>query len=263
MAVYAVATSAHVDHPAALRGQLRVAEPERTHLSTTPAFPVDAAIMEGLPEATTWATTPQAPVDTAPTTVPDGLLVTPKRLVPIFDSVGGNPIAKIGPRQLDGPTAVPVLETAPGWLRIALPSRPHGATGWITDWEEDLEVSQTDRRIMVDLHRRELSLYQAQQVVGRWKVGIGKDSAPTPVGRTFVLAQVAPANIKYSPFIVVLGTHSLTHEKFGAGPGTVGVHGWPRQDGIGTATSDGCIRIGPEGLRALGDVPIGTPVLIS
>ena len=108
-----------------------------------------------------------------------------------------------------------------------------------------------------------LSLYRDEQLAGTWTVGVGTAQAPTPAGRTFVLASIQDSQQTYSPVILPLGTHSASHETFGGGPGTVGIHGWPTDTVFGHPSSDGCVRVPTDALHVLStDVPIGTPVLI-
>jgi lipoprotein-anchoring transpeptidase ErfK/SrfK len=107
-----------------------------------------------------------------------------------------------------------------------------------------------------------MELFKGGQRLGDWTVGIGKQSAPTPVGRTFLLGSFSDAAQQYSPVILPLGTHSPTLDSFGGGPGTVAIHTWPTANVFGTRSSDGCIRVPKDALRQLTQVPLGTLVLI-
>ena len=86
---------------------------------------------------------------------------------------------------------------------------------------------------------------------------------PTPIGRTFLLALLAPPHPTYSPLILPLGFHSNTLDTYGGGPGTVGVHGWPDPSVFGRAVSHGCVRVPAAVLHVLSEVPIGSLVLIT
>jgi lipoprotein-anchoring transpeptidase ErfK/SrfK len=74
---------------------------------------------------------------------------------------------------------------------------------------------------------------------------------------------LAPPHPTYSPLILPLGFHSDTLDTFGAGPGTVGVHGWPSRSVFGRAVSHGCVRVPAAVLRVLSLVPLGSLVLIT
>jgi lipoprotein-anchoring transpeptidase ErfK/SrfK len=94
-------------------------------------------------------------------------------------------------------------------------------------------------------------------------VAVGAPGTPTPTGRTFLLASLAPVHPTYSPLILPLGTHSDTLTAFGGGPGTVGLHGWPVPAVFGRAISHGCVRVPAAALRVLARVPLGSSVMIT
>jgi lipoprotein-anchoring transpeptidase ErfK/SrfK len=107
-----------------------------------------------------------------------------------------------------------------------------------------------------------VELFKGGQRLDKWAVGIGKQSAPTPSGRTFLLGSTSDTAQRYSPMILPLGAHSLTLDSFGGGPGTVAIHTWPAANVFGTRPSDGCIRVPRDALHQLAQVPLGTLVLI-
>lgn len=211
-----------------------------------------------LPASTTFTTVDGAPADTR-TGGTDGLVVHPTREVLVHDGPGGQPIARMAPTQI-GDTWLPVIAREPGWLQVLLPSKPNGSTGWLRD--DGLERARSPFEIAVHLGSRTLELRRDGATVGEWTVGTGKRSAPTPVGRTFLLGAFTDDTQDYSPVILPLGAHSPTHDTFGGGPGTVAIHTWPTDDVYGTASSDGCIRVPPDALEKLSDVPLGTLVMI-
>lgn len=212
-----------------------------------------------LPQSTTYTFVEGAPLDTGSLAATDGSVVHPRREVVVYAAPGGSPIARLGPRQL-GDTWLPVIAQQPGWVQVLLPSRPNGSTGWVTDVALDRAV--TPYLIRVHLRSLSMELFKGGQRLGDWTVGIGKQSAPTPVGRTFLLGSFSDAAQQYSPVILPLGTHSPTLDSFGGGPGTVAIHTWPTANVFGTRSSDGCIRVPKDALRQLTQVPLGTLVLI-
>ena len=232
--------------------------------------PVPAEQLALLPPATTFGTTAAAPRDPAPDRVPDGKVVHPAATVPVFAAPGGEPVAAVPPRQplgtpphqVDSDTWLPVLDEQPGWALVGLPSRPNGSTAWMHLDPAVVTVSRSPSTISVDLARFELTLTTGGREAGRWTVGIGKPGSVTPTGRTFLLAALRDPQPTFSQYVLPLGAHSDTHQSYGGGPGTVGVHTWPTAEVYGTASSDGCIRVPPDALDVLTTVPLGTAVLV-
>ncbi|MGH3978964.1 MAG: L,D-transpeptidase [Pseudonocardiaceae bacterium] len=212
-----------------------------------------------LPESTTHTTIEAAPSDTGPAEPTDGSVVHPRQEVLVYAEPGGAPLARIGPEQI-GDTWLPVIAEQPGWVRVLLPSRPNGSTGWLAAGELDRAVSPY--LIRVHLSSLSMELLSDRELLGQWTIGIGKDSAPTPPGRTFLLGSFSDEQQDYSPVILPLGSHSPTLDTFGGGPGTVAIHTWPTDEVFGTQSSDGCIRVPPDALDQLTEVPLGTLVLI-
>jgi lipoprotein-anchoring transpeptidase ErfK/SrfK len=219
--------------------------------------------LDALPQATTYATTPEAPADVNLQEIPAGTVVHPRARIPAFTEPGGPAFAVLPPQEISSDTWVPVIATESGWVQVLLPSRPNGSTGWLSTQDNGLDIAQTPFRIEVDRADFRLHLFRDGQEVGAWTVGVGKSSAPTPTGRTFVMASIQDSRQTYSPVILPLGIHSTSHETFGGGPGTTGIHTWPTANVFGTQSSDGCIRIPADALHVLATtVPLGTVVLI-
>lgn len=232
--------------------------PPATAAPTIPpaAVPSDLA---ALPLSTTYTDVDGAPLDTGPPDPTDGTVVHPRREVVVYAAPGGAPIARMTPQQL-GDTWLPVIAEQPGWVQVLLPSRPNNSVGWVTD--DALDRAVTPYLIRVHLRSLNMELFWGDRRLGEWPVGIGKEAAPTPVGRTFLLGSFTDPKQSYSPVILPLGTHSPTLDSFGGGPGTVAIHTWPTADVFGTQSSDGCIRVPADALNMLTEVPLGTLVLI-
>ena len=215
--------------------------------------------LAALPLSTTYTVVEGAPLDLGPPEPTDGTVVHPRREVVVYAAPGGAPIARLGPQQI-GETWLPVIAQQPGWVQVLLPSRPNGSTGWLT--ETALDRAVTPYLIRVHLRSFNVELFKGGQRLGSWTAGIGKTSAPTPTGRTFLLGSFSDTAQRYSPVILPLGTHSPTLDSFGGGPGTVAIHTWPTANVFGTRSSDGCIRVPKDALDQLTRVPLGTLVLI-
>ena len=214
-----------------------------------------------LPQATTFTTLKDLPADSAPTAAMDGTVVHPAQAAPVSAKPGAPAVAELPASQLKGDTWVPVLESRPGWRRVLLPSRPNGVSGWIPD--SGLKAARSTHVIKVDVSDRKLTLTQSGRAAGSWKVAVGGPKTPTPTGRTFLLASLAPEKPTYSPLILPVGAHSDSFDSYGGGPGTVAFHGWPSTSVFGQAISHGCVRVPQDALNKLARVPLGTPVQIT
>jgi L,D-transpeptidase catalytic domain len=224
---------------------------------------VSAAQIARLPVATTYATTPTAPQDPAPFEAETGTVLHPTATRVIYTRPGGPAAATLPATELGSPTWVPVVQSQPGWDRILLPTRPNRSTGWIYLGDGGLQTAYTAYRVEVSLSTYRLTILDAGRSLGTWTVADGAAGTPTPVGRTFLLASLAPQHPTYSPLILPLGAHSNTLTTYGGGPGTVGLHGWPDPAVFGHAASHGCVRVPAAALRALSHVPLGSPVMIT
>ena len=209
--------------------------------------------------ATTEARLPAAPADATPQATTGGLVVRPTRVLPVFDAPAGRAFAKM-PVQQFGDTWLPVIARRDGWLRVLLPSRPNGSTGWLR--ESGVVLRSSAYLVRVHLGSRTLDLIHEGRSIGTWPVAVGEPATPTPTGRTFLLGSVIDDAQSYSPIILPLGSHSDTLDTYGGGPGTVALHGWPDASVFGTAASHGCIRVPADALERLTQVPLGTLVIV-
>ena len=244
-------------------GETRQVGPPPVPVLASPSIAIPPAMLPAdpaaLPQSTTYTVVEGAPLDSGPLTATDGAVVHPRREVVVYAAPGGAPIARLGPQQV-GDTWLPVIAQQPGWVQVLLPSRPNSSAGWVT--ETALDRAVTPYLIRVHLRSLGMELFKDGQRLGNWTVGIGKESAPTPTGRTFLLGSFSDTAQRYSSVILPLGTHSPTLNSFGGGPGTVAIHTWPTATVFGTRSSDGCIRVPKDALHQLAQVPLGTLVLI-
>jgi lipoprotein-anchoring transpeptidase ErfK/SrfK len=223
---------------------------------------VSSRQMARLPAATTFGTTPAAPPDPAPFAPETGTVLHPEARLVVYARPGGPPVAALPTTQLGSPTWVPVVQSQPGWDRVLLPARPNRSTGWIY-LGGGLQTAYSPYQVRINLAARRLTVLDDGHSLGSWTVADGAAGTPTPVGRTFLLASLAPRQPTYSPLILPLGAHSDTLTTYGGGPGTVALHGWPDPAVFGQAVSHGCVRVPAAALRALSRIPLGSPVTIT
>jgi hypothetical protein len=213
-----------------------------------------------LPDATTYGTVPGAILDPGGTST--GTVLHPTKDLVVYREPGGDPIATLPTRQVGSPTWVPVIAEDGDWAQILLPTRPNGATGWVQTGGGAVESARNDFAVNVNREAFELEITENGEPIGKWTIGTGKPQYPTPKGRAYIIASIQETVNDYSPIVLPLSVHSDSHETFGGGPGTVGIHTWPDNSFVGKDTSDGCIRVTQEALDELVKLPLGTIVNI-
>jgi lipoprotein-anchoring transpeptidase ErfK/SrfK len=151
-------------------------------------------------------------------------------------------------------------------LRVLLPGRPAGSTGWIPG--DDVVLRPDD--LWIELHKsaRRLLVFRDGRLVRRFPVVIGKAATPTPAGLAAIYErnrQPDPQGF-LGPWALPLTALSPVLMNFGGGPGRIAIHGRDGEsllDPLGSAASHGCIRIPDGAIRWLAShAPLGTPVRI-
>lgn len=213
-----------------------------------------------LPATTTFGTLSGTGAD--PGSESTGEVLHPKRDLVVYTEANGKPVAKLPTRQIGSPTWVPVVAKRGEWAQVLLPSRPNGSAGWIHATGDAVKRANNDFTVTVHRDEFRLEITKNGHSVGSWTIGTGKAAHPTPKGRAYIIASLKETVNSYSPIVLPLSYHSESHETFGGGPGTVGIHTWPDDSFVGQATSDGCIRVTQEALDELVKLPLGTIVEI-
>jgi lipoprotein-anchoring transpeptidase ErfK/SrfK len=209
------------------------------------------------------------------TTLPPGVSLVAQATQPQV-GVYAAPGAQAPARSLENPwllngeadKAIPqvflVEEQRPdGWLKIQLPERPNGSTGWVR--QSDVNLTQNPYRLEVNLGQRKIKVFERTDVKYEGDVAIGKGETPTPTGKYYirVLLQTPNPNSVYGPFAYGLSAHSEVLTEFNGGDGETGVHGNNDKSVLGKAVTAGCIRMDNEEITRLSKIlPLGTPVEI-
>jgi lipoprotein-anchoring transpeptidase ErfK/SrfK len=177
-------------------------------------------------------------------------------------------IATVAASEYGRPSVLPVIAARPGWVRARLPGRPNGSTAWLP--ADDVALRTTPYRIVIDVGRMRLSLYDRGRLVFSAPAGVGTPDDPTPTGEFFVQFDEPPPqpNPGYGPFIMVTSAHSTAISDWeGSGDALMGIHGPlgdSRQIGdTGARVSHGCVRLHTGALERLRQVPPGTPIDIA
>lgn len=166
-------------------------------------------------------------------------------------------------------TTLPVIgraTTAAGarWLRVMLPGRPNGRTGWIQ--ARGTVLTGTGWQILVRTATRRVLVYRNGNLYRSFRAVVGKPLTPTPHGRFFVEESVQMvAGAAGAPFALALSARSDALQEFEGGPGQIAIHGTRGLAGVpGTAVSHGCIRLNDHDIRWLAArITTGVPVTIT
>ncbi len=153
------------------------------------------------------------------------------------------------------------------WLRVLLPVRPNGTSGWIP---RDAVTLRTARYwITVDQRARMVTIYSSGKPIHRYQAVIGKPATPTPNGLAAIY-EVDPQpdpRAFLGPWSLPLTIFSNVLFNFGGGPGRIAIHGRggaSLNDPLGSSRSHGCIRIDNDAIDWMAThVPQGTPVEIT
>jgi len=166
-------------------------------------------------------------------------------------------------------TILPVLARERGkqgvmWLKVLLPGRPNGHTGWI---RQPGTVGATTRwAIVIHLAARRVNVFKSGRRAETFLAVVGKPSTPTPQGRFFVeeWLRITPGH-PGGPFALALSARSNVFQEFEGGPGQIALHGVYRIGGTpGTAESHGCVRLDSPAMTWLGThIHGGVPVTIT
>jgi lipoprotein-anchoring transpeptidase ErfK/SrfK len=163
-----------------------------------------------------------------------------------------------------GPLVFLVLDERDGWLKVRLPIRPNGATGWVP--ADRVKLSTTPYRLVVSMKKHRLDLFQDGQRKARYPVGVGKSTTPTPPGEYYLAELIRPPDPHgvYGPYAFGLSAYSQTLTSFAGGPGQLGLHGTDEPDKVGTDVSHGCLRLKNAVITTLArTLPLGTPIQIT
>jgi len=150
------------------------------------------------------------------------------------------------------------------WLRVRLPGRPNGHTGWIS--ANRTRLASTPWRLTIALSSRRLTVYRGGHVRRQFQVVIGKPSTPTPRGAFFVEEALALASYEPGgPFALATSARSNVFQEFEGGPGQIGIHGTDNLSGApGSAASHGCIRLGTKAITWLARrIGAGVPLTVT
>jgi lipoprotein-anchoring transpeptidase ErfK/SrfK len=158
--------------------------------------------------------------------------------------------------------AIDRRETGQGeWLKVRIPGRPNGRTGWVRGSRIRLLRSAGPFRIVIDRSQRRLRLYRHKRMVMKTKVAVGTPDAPTPLGHFYLTAGFVPGDDFLGPWAFETSAYAaITDWPRG---GIVGLHGTSETWSVGLRASHGCLRVYNKVILALKKrVRPGTPLRI-
>ena len=153
------------------------------------------------------------------------------------------------------------------WLRVVLPVRPNGSSGWIR--ADFVLIAHSDYEIEVSTMRADVVVYRRGVLVRRAGAVVGAPSTPTPRGLFAVYDAVRQRRASgfAGPWVIHLTAHSNVLDNYGGGPGRVAIHGRGGASlrvPLGEAASHGCIRVDNDFISWLArTVPVGSPVFVA
>jgi lipoprotein-anchoring transpeptidase ErfK/SrfK len=167
------------------------------------------------------------------------------------------------PNGYGAPRVFLVDQDASDWLRVRLPIRPNGSTGWIKTPE--VSLTRTTRRVEIDPAAFRFTVLDGRQVLRTGKVATGEGGTPTPAGLFFFTELLRPQDPEgpYGAYAFGLSGFSSTLKSFAGGPGQIAVHGTNAPGLLGSKASHGCIRVSNADITWMAqNLPLGTPVEI-
>ncbi|QIG40945.1 L,D-transpeptidase [Microbacterium sp. 4R-513] len=246
--------------------------PTPTPAPTPTGFPANTAAydLDALPSSDVFAVIPSVPVDDAPYAPFVGETATPRDwAAPVFADPLGQPVARLLRDFVYGGATVPVVERQANWVKVLLTGRQavpsEGDPGQVTGWlrAQDVTLAPIDTMVEVSISARTVDV---------WRGGVperisndfawGTEATPTPLGRSFVMLVRADPNLWYTRGhpIVYLSVQSPTLDGFGGS--SVAVTAFHYHDDHSGQISNGCLRMDPDAIEKLAQLPPGTPVFI-
>jgi lipoprotein-anchoring transpeptidase ErfK/SrfK len=149
------------------------------------------------------------------------------------------------------------------WLKVRLPVRPNGTTGWVQ--ENGLsQLQPVDTWLRISTKTYKATVIKKGKRVFSANVGVGQPQWPTPRGQFYVRVKLTGYNNPtYGPLAFVT---SATSDKLTDWPGggIVGVHGTNQPGLIPGRISHGCVRMQNADILRLNKlIEVGTPITVT
>ena len=157
------------------------------------------------------------------------------------------------------PTRLAVLRESGDWLAVISARLGNRVRGYV--FRPDVDLVHDAFSLEVDRSARLLTVWRMGVKVGRFRIAVGAQSTPTPLGRfstTDKLVDFWPS--VYGCCVIALsGRQPLATPGWSTGD-RLAIHAGT---GIGAGVSTGCLRASPRDMRFLmRTIPLGTQVVI-
>jgi hypothetical protein len=154
------------------------------------------------------------------------------------------------------------LSSGIAWVRVEVPGRPNGQTGWVPrdalgSFHVVRDLLLVDRtRLLATLDRNGRAIFSAP-------VGVGKASTATPAGSFYVTEKLVTVGAPvYGPYAIGTSAYAPTLSEWPGG-GVVGIHGTSEPQLIPGRPSHGCIRMRNADITRLWHlIGAGTPIRV-
>ena len=153
------------------------------------------------------------------------------------------------------------------FVEVILPVTPNNTSGWLI--KEDITIAESENLIIIDLSERKAALYVGADLIAEAPVAIGAPNTPTPALEAIIDAiwERSSSETKlpslYGQRLFGLNKHSEALSDFDGRRPALAIHGTDEPDLIGSAVSNGCIRMHNDDMAIFAEhVTLGTRVSI-
>jgi len=182
--------------------------------------------------------------------------------VAVYDAPNGKTTKTLNNPTIENvPLVLGVTETQGDWLRVQLPVRPNGSTGWVK--KSEVKTRSVQNHIVVEIAKRRLTAWQGSELLMESPVGVGTDKTPTPPGTYYVDVSARNPGHGMGVHMLSISGFSEVLKNFGGGLGQLAIHGTSNMATVGTNASNGCLRLPNDTVAKLAKIaPTGTPVFV-
>jgi len=155
------------------------------------------------------------------------------------------------------------LASGQTWIRVELPARPNGQTGWVPRAALG-SLHVVNGYLLIDRHSLRATLFRDGRAVFSAPIGVGKPGTVTPAGQFYVTEKLRTINAPvYGPYALGTSAYAPTLSEWPGG-GVVGIHGTDEPQLVPGRPSHGCIRMHNADIAHLwATIEVGTPIDIT